>query len=287
MLNEDQEIWKPYPDYPFIEASNLGRVRTKDRYVTVKGQGKRLIQGRILKQKLRSDGYLQVHVRVNGKSIFLFVHRIVAACFLPNLNNYPEVNHKDNNPKNNVVSNLEWCDRQYNIAYREKYGMSAAKVFGKPVFAVNLKTGKVLRFESQHEAARQLGVDQSSITKVIKGKKLQVAGYWFTEDKNEITKEKIHEIKANMHYFCGVIAINIETSDVFWFKSQSEAARQLGFSQGIIGDVLKGRSKKAKGYWFCYADKNAIEKVRAEFGDEIAEKVEKLMCENNNQLNKK
>lgn len=277
----EQEIWKVFPDYPFIEASNLGRIRTVDRVVTYKNGAKHFYKGHILKQYLLPCGYLYVVFKVNGKTVHLRVHRVVAASHLPNPDNLPEVNHKDNDPTNNRLDNLEWCDHQYNIVYREKHGKSAAEAVGRPVYVVNLETGKVLYFESQSEAARQLGVDQSSVNMVVRGQRIQAGGYLFTEDESEITEEKIQEVKAKMK-LCSVIAINTETSEAFLFKSQSEAARQLGVSQGNVNNVLKGRYKKTKGYWFCYADENAVKKVRVKFGDKVARKVEELMREHRN-----
>ena len=72
---EQQEIWKPYPEFDFIEVSNFGRVRTKDRYVILKKGGKRFIKGCVLKQQLDRYGYLVVHIRENGNSFFRKVHR--------------------------------------------------------------------------------------------------------------------------------------------------------------------------------------------------------------------
>lgn len=273
----EKEIWKTYPDYSFIEASNLGRIRTKDRYVTVKGQGERLIKGRVLKQQPQKGGYIQVQFSVCGKMVRLYVHRIVAICFLPNPNNYPEVNHKDCDPTNNRWDNLEWCTHQENIAYRDRLGHFVNNTQKKHVFAVNLETGKVLLFESQTEAARQLGVDQGNLNNVVNGKMNQIGSYWFTEDESEITDEKIREIKDNMELLCGVIAINTETSEVYRFESQMEATRQLNVHQSNIYKVLKGQYNKTGGYWFCYADENAVEKARKRFGDETAKKVEELM----------
>ncbi len=208
MINEarEQEIWKPYPKYPFIEASNFGRVRAKDRYVKVKGRGKRLVKGRVLKQHLDNNGYLCVRFRVKGKLVHLRVHRIIAISFVPNPNNYQEVNHKDNDRTNAAASNLEWCSKQYNLDYKNNFGTSPADVQGKSVIAVNLETSKTLRFETQHEAARQLEILAQSINK-----------------------------------------------------------------------VLKGRMNKTHGYWFCYANENAVEKVRVKFGDKVANEVKKLM----------
>ena len=275
---KQKTVWKTYPEFPFIQANQFGEVRTIDRTITGKNGRKLLVKGRVLKQQLLPDGYLQVHFRVNRKSIFMYVHRIMASCFIPNTNNWPEVNHKDNNRANNVVSNLEWCTHQYNQDYKKNFGTSSAEVLGKPVFAVNLETGKVLYFESQSEASRQLGVHSGGIGDVLKGRLNQIGGYWFTEDKSEITEEKIRKIKAKMYFRGGVVAINLETSEVFRFKTQLEAARQLGVDVGSINKVIKGkRYKTAGGYWFCYADENAVEKTRAKLGDDIANKVKELM----------
>lgn len=279
MIKKEQEVWKTYPEFDFIEVSNLGRVRTTDRYVTCKNGVKRLYKSRVLKQQLNPNGYMYVSFRVGGKVVNLRVHRMVATCFIPNPNNYPEVNHIDNDRTNNAVSNLEWCTSQYNIDYKNNFGTSPAQAQGRPVFAVEIKTGKVLYFESQHEAARQLHLSQGSICSVLKGKLNQIGGYWFTEDNSEITKEKIQEIKANMNFLCGVIAINIETAEVLWFESQHEASRQLGIDARSINNVVRGRRNTTCGCWLCYSDSTAVEKTKAKFGDKIAKKVEKLIRE--------
>ncbi|AIS73894.1 HNH endonuclease [Lactobacillus phage Ldl1] len=281
-MENTEEIWKTYPDYDFIEVSNLGRIRTKDRIITRKDGKKYSAGGQVLNQQIKKNGYMQVCVRVNGKKVYLLTHRMVAICFIPNPNDYPEVNHKDNDRTNNVVSNLEWCTHEYNIAYKERYGVSAreaTKVLRHHVFAINLKTGKVLRFESQNEAARQLGVSRSSIYAVINGEQYVAGNYWVTEDESEITEEKIREIRVNMK-LCPMIAVNPETFEVFWFESQCEAGRQLGVYQSNISDVINGKRNKTCGHWFCYADKNVVEKTRKNFGNDIAKKVEELMKQN-------
>lgn len=277
---KEQVTWKTYPEFPFIEANQFGEIRTKDRTVTRINGRKQFVKGRILKQQLTNRGYMQVLFKANGKLVHLSVHRVVATCFFPNQNGYPEVNHKDCDRTNNSVSNLEWCTQEYNNAYREKHGVSAKEytiVLRKPVFAVDLNSFKVLQFESQHEAARQLGIDQGNINSVVKGKLKQIGGYWFTENRNEITEEKIREIKSNMRFLGNVIAINLSNFKVFYFKSQSEAARQLIIAMQHINGVVKGKRNTTGGFWFCCADENAVEKTRMKFGDKIAKKVEELM----------
>lgn len=186
-------IWRSYPDYPFIQANQFGEIRTVDHYTESKDGRRWLVKGHVLKQGVTQDGYLRVGISVNGKQVQLNVHRIVATCFLPNPNNLPEVNYKDCNRANNNVNNLEWCTREYNNAYKEKYGVPTkeiSKVLRKPVFAVNLKTSEVSRFESQREAARQLGVNCRNINNVLKGRQKQTHGYWFCYA-DEHTVEKI------------------------------------------------------------------------------------------------
>lgn len=199
MTNEtrEQEIWKQYPEFDFIEVSNLGRVRTKDHWVTYKNGRKQLYKGNVLKQYDNGCGYMLVHFNVNGKHHALLVSRMVAICFLPNPLNLPEVNHIDNDPTNNAVSNLEWCSHKYNVAYRERYGISAkeyTKVLRRPVIAVNLDSFEVFWFESQHEAARKIGVKQGNIDMVIKGKYYHktAGGYWFCRaDENAVERVRV------------------------------------------------------------------------------------------------
>ena len=200
MVKKEKEIWKTYPKYPFIQASNLGRVRTKDRTVTRSNGRKYHVKGRVLKQQLNNMGYMYVVFGVNGKHVHLLVHRIVATCFLLNPNNLPEVNHIDNDPTNNCASNLEWCTSKYNSDYKKNFGSSSAQVLGRPVIAVNLETSEVLWFESQHEAERQLGVDQRNISAVVKGKRNKTGDYWFCyadEDAVEKTRAKFGDKIAN------------------------------------------------------------------------------------------
>lgn len=66
---------------------------------------------------VKNNGYLQVQLSKNNHVKYYTVHRLVAITYIPNPNNYPQVNHKDEDKLNNNVSNLEWCDAQYNNTY--------------------------------------------------------------------------------------------------------------------------------------------------------------------------
>lgn len=93
-----EEIWKDVVGYEGLyKVSNLGNVYSN--YVH-----------RSLKQGNHRDGYKFVILNKNGKSKYMSVHRLVATAFIPNQDDLPEVNHKDEDKTNNCVDNLEWCN---------------------------------------------------------------------------------------------------------------------------------------------------------------------------------
>ena len=186
----ETEIWKALPGGPGVEVSTLGNVRTLDR-VTSNEKITCFTKGRVLKQQLKYNGYMQIRIPVDEKWVTKLVHRLVAQAFIPNPNNLPQINHKDCDPTNNNVDNLEWCTSSYDAKYREKHGISRAEAAGHPLFAINLSTLKVSRFGSQHEAERALGVSKGNINKVIKGKRKQAGGFYFVnDDGNAVIKFK-------------------------------------------------------------------------------------------------
>ena len=108
------EEWRPIVGYEGqYEVSSYGRVRSLDRYDRMN----RFWKGRILKSYTDTVGYLNVRLCSNGKLKHHLVHRLVAEAFIPNPDNLPQVNHRDEVKNNNSVENLEWCDGKYNVNY--------------------------------------------------------------------------------------------------------------------------------------------------------------------------
>lgn len=104
------EIWKDIEGFEGrYQISNLGNVKS------LRYGGRN--EARNLVPKVNNYGYEWVELFANGKRKCLQVHRLVAAAFIPNPNEYPIINHKDENPKNNKVDNLEWCNQKYNTRY--------------------------------------------------------------------------------------------------------------------------------------------------------------------------
>ena len=106
-----KRVWKDIPGYEGLyQVSNTGQVRSLN-YLGTKGYYK------ILKQETIKDGYKRIRLYKDTIGKKYLVHRLVALTFIPNPNNYPIVNHKDEDKANNVVWNLEWCDYSYNTTY--------------------------------------------------------------------------------------------------------------------------------------------------------------------------
>lgn len=89
--------WKLIDEFPDYEVSTLGEVRNRTTM-------------QVLRQ-VKSGGYMQVIIEGKYRR---YVHRLVATAFIPNDDNLPQVNHKDENKTNNNVDNLEWCTPKYN-----------------------------------------------------------------------------------------------------------------------------------------------------------------------------
>lgn len=122
-----------------------------------------------------SHGYALVSLYCNGKHITPRVNRLVAETFLPNPNNLPEVNHKDENPMNNDVNNLEWCDKKYNMNYGTRTERAKQKQ-QKPVLRIS-KNNEIIEYNGINEAARENNCNASDIIRVCKGTRKTCAGF--------------------------------------------------------------------------------------------------------------
>lgn len=129
---------------------------------------------RLLKTETTNKGYLRVCLRKDGKEKHLKVHRLVANAFIPNPNNYPQVNHKDEVKTNNCAFNLEWCTNDYNAHYGTR-NERVAKAKSKPV--CQYKDGVLVHvYPSMTEAARH-GYYNSGINDCCRGKIKTHKGY--------------------------------------------------------------------------------------------------------------
>lgn len=109
-------MWKDILGYEGLyQVSDSGEVRSLDRFCT--GSRFRWLKGKTLKQTKTTTGYNKVELCKDGKAVSKRVHRLVATAFIDNPDDLPCINHIDNNPSNNNVSNLEWCTQRENVIH--------------------------------------------------------------------------------------------------------------------------------------------------------------------------
>lgn len=182
------EVWKDVIGLEGIfQVSNMGRIRSLDKYAKVCGGGKRLVKGRILKPTKLKNGYYEAQFHHKGERIIYLLHRLVAIHFIDNPLNLPEVNHKDENPQNNNVENLEWCTSKYNA----NYGTRNIRMMENREFVSVIQLDKggnlIKQWDKMSDACRETGADISSMIRVCKGKQDTCVGYkWKYADEERL-----------------------------------------------------------------------------------------------------
>ena len=137
--------------------------------VSSEGEVRNIKTGNVLKGKYKG-GYKYVNLSYGGIKKTCQVHRLVATVFIPNPNNYPVINHKDENPSNNNVENLEWCTQSYNLSYGSKIRkeLMTKRLLGsvnapKKVIQLNKDKEVINIFESAQAASRSTGIASTHI----------------------------------------------------------------------------------------------------------------------------
>lgn len=149
-----KEKWKDIKGYEGLyQISSLGRVKslarsTKNQYCK---------SNYIMKSEVQKSGYKKIGLYKNRKQTYFSIHRLVAEAFIPNPNNYPCVNHKDENKNNNNVINLEWCTYEYNNCYGTRL-LRLSNSRKKKVAQYDKKNNLLKIWESEEEAIKTLGI---------------------------------------------------------------------------------------------------------------------------------
>ena len=159
--------WREIKGFPHYRINRHGQVKRLDA-VVVDSRGisyKR--KGRILNNRKTPGGYVQVDMSEDGVVHGRFVHVLLANAFIPNPDNLPIVNHKDENPSNYDLSNLEWCDYSYNAKYSVDKIKKAHIKEMRAVIRINPKTGEETEYEGIRIAERENNANRSNIRYAI------------------------------------------------------------------------------------------------------------------------
>ena len=166
------EIWCDIEGYEGLyQISNKGHVKSL-----------KCGKERILKPGWNAGGYLKVHLFKNAAAQDRLVHRLVAEAFIPNPENKPQVNHKDENKLNNCVNNLEWSTAKENSNYGSRNERLSRKILQYS------KSGEFIReWPGALEVERELNINHSNIAACCKCKRNFAGDYrWrYKEERTE------------------------------------------------------------------------------------------------------
>ena len=182
--------WLKIPNFEDYSISSDGRVR---RDVVSRGTS----GGDLKISHNKKTGTCQVQLTKDGVHYHKSIHRLVAEAYIPNLENKPEVNHKDGNRSNNFVTNLEWNTGSENIKHSHDnlnrnftaYGSNHAN--SKSVTQYSLDGFELDTYGSTAEAERHLNIPYTNIAKSARGNRNSAGGFiWKYENKLATVKEK-------------------------------------------------------------------------------------------------
>ena len=162
-----KEIFKDIKGYEGLyQISNLGNVKRikKENYI-------------LCKPSKDSHGYKQIVLTKDKKRKSFKVHRLVGKAFIPNPNNLPEINHKNEIKEDCYVSNLEWCSHIYNSRYGTR-GYRCSKHSFKKVCQIDMITKEIIKtYDSMKDAEKETNIKYQGISKCCRKKQKSAGGY--------------------------------------------------------------------------------------------------------------
>lgn len=263
----DIEIWKTVGIFKGVdftgiyEVSTFGRLRSLDRFVTVhrgETESQYFKRGRILKLSPNKTGIAKGYVQAtlygsNEKPISVSVHRVVATVFIKNEYNLPEVNHKDENPSNNNVNNLEWCTREYNNNYLN-HNKKVSEALSVPIVQLDYD-GKLIKRWNSLTDVDSSGLQHSKVSNCLHNKRnVHANSVWMlASEYDKMNQDSVVEYCTNFDK--RFAQLDKEGKLINVWISASEASRAIDGTASGICNCARGRLKQYKGFiWMKYKD---------------------------------
>ena len=233
MVYYTMEEWRKISDFPNYSISSFGNV------INVKTNK--------MLRLCNKGGYYNVSLTNENNYKTLKVHRLVAAAFIENIENKPEVNHKDKNKLNNNVVNLEWMTRHENNSHRCE-GLKIINNKNKCILRLNKDNSEILeKYNSiedagiwafKNEYTKTIHNGRNAIGNCLNGlSKLAYKFKWEYENKNDDLENEIWK---------QVILENVNMSDKVYFVSN------LGRFKNSLGIIMDNYKVNDNGYIRVY-----------------------------------
>lgn len=246
-----EEIWKDIIDYEgYYQVSNLGRIKSLHRIVIDKNNHTKTIKEHYMTGNDNGKGYLTVLLKKDSKGVRKYIHRLVAQAFLPNPDNLPEVNHKDENPYNNIVTNLEWIDYLGNRIYGSRLErLSNSNTIHTPILQYDLDFNFIAEYKNGSQAAKELGFENQNmaIYKCANKQANSGLGYiWRYKD-----DENIYEIPRPSRFFNNIFQYNATTGEfIKQYYNYKTASNEMDITPIIIRKYID-KPKAIHNYFWC------------------------------------
>lgn len=180
------EIWKKIKDFDNYEVSNTGKVRINT-YQTIDSNGAiRTYEGHELNQAINSSNYKKVSLRKDGKNYNKYVHRLIAEAFIPNPNNYQEINHIDGNKHNNNIDNLEWVTKSKNAIHAFNNELRDISMYNRRLVSQSESLFNIVDIITI-QRLYELGITKNKIAKIYNTYNSNICN--LLNDKKKITKD--------------------------------------------------------------------------------------------------
>lgn len=200
------------------------------------------------------DGYIRIDLTIDGKTYKKAVHRLVAEAFIPNPDNLPCVNHKDEIPWHNEVENLEWCTYKYNSNYgacierrveNTAYKTGADNHNSRTVYQFDMQGNLVDTFASAGEASRKTGLDAKTIAKAARGELKKYANYvWKYTDEFHYDDHKHYENRN------GTVYMYDPSGNLIKEYNSPDEMRADGLNPANVNRVCRGERKTYNNFIF-------------------------------------
>lgn len=260
IVMKEKEIWKPVKGFEgYYEISNLGRVKSVDRYVNWNGH-KRHVKEKIKDTHFDVHGYPCVTLCKDRKSRSYFLHRLLMEAFVPNPENKPFIDHINTDVRDFRLSNLRWVtakensnnpltmqhcrENTYTEERTEKIN-AKRKALGIliEVYQYTKDGSFVARYDSMHQAQTKTGIYSSQIRTVLNDNTQSAGGYmWFTT-KQQNVKYKRRPFKNART----IVEVDESGNEIRRWKMLKDAAKDIGATPDNIRKAIN-ESRKVKGH---------------------------------------